>query len=122
MAHQFSEHASQAVSRGSVAALIPLEKHATLARPLSQNAPKPARIFTGTDIGGVHLGKRLSYAQFHTALLFSTARKKTRREASPENAYALHVHSWVPLEKEHTAIYGDNHDVGERGDKVQIAY
>jgi hypothetical protein len=36
MAHHFSEHASQVVSRGSVAALIPLEKHAKLAQPLRQ--------------------------------------------------------------------------------------
>ena len=49
MAHHFSEHASHAVSRGSVAALIPREKRAKLAQPLRQNAPKPARIFTGTD-------------------------------------------------------------------------
>ena len=38
MAPHFSEHASQAMSRESVATLIPLEKHATLAQPLSQNA------------------------------------------------------------------------------------
>jgi hypothetical protein len=49
MAHHFSEHASQAVSRESVAALIPLEKHATLAQPLSQNTLKSARNFTGAD-------------------------------------------------------------------------
>jgi len=49
MAHLFSEHASQAVSRDSEAALIPLEKRATLAQPLRQNASKPARIFTGAD-------------------------------------------------------------------------
>src|SRR5258708_39803084 len=50
MAHHFSEHASQAVSRGSEAALIPLEKRATLTQPLSQNAPKPAQNFTGADM------------------------------------------------------------------------
>ncbi len=49
MAHHFSEHASQVVSRGSVAALIPLEKHATLAHPLRQNLLKSARNFTGAD-------------------------------------------------------------------------
>jgi hypothetical protein len=51
MAHHFSEHASQAVSRESEAALIPLEKHATLAQPLSQNTPKSARNSTGADTG-----------------------------------------------------------------------
>src|SRR5258708_32954559 len=49
MARHFSEHASQAVSRGSVAALISLEKRAKLAQPLSQNAPKPARNYVGAD-------------------------------------------------------------------------
>ena len=49
MAHHFSEHASQVVSRESVAALIPLEKHATLAQPLSQNTLKSARNFIGAD-------------------------------------------------------------------------
>jgi hypothetical protein len=49
MAHHFSEHASQAVSRESVAALIPLEKHAPLAQPLSQNTPKSAQKLTGAD-------------------------------------------------------------------------
>jgi len=46
MAHLFPKHASQAVSR-------PLEKRATLAQPLRQNAPKPAQIFTGADIRSV---------------------------------------------------------------------
>jgi hypothetical protein len=49
MAHYFSEHASQAVSRESVAALIPLEKRAKLTQPLSQNTPKSARNSTGAD-------------------------------------------------------------------------
>jgi hypothetical protein len=49
MAYYFSEHASQAVSRESVAALTPLEKHAPLAQPLSQNTPKSARNSTGAD-------------------------------------------------------------------------
>jgi hypothetical protein len=49
MAHHFSEHASQVVSRGSVAALIPLEKRATLAQPLSQNTPKSAQKSIGAD-------------------------------------------------------------------------
>ena len=54
MAHHFPEHASQAVSRRSVAALIPLEKRATLAQLLSQYAPKPAQKLTGADT--VHFG------------------------------------------------------------------
>ncbi len=37
MAHHLPEHASHAVSRVSVAALIPHEKRAKLAQPLSQN-------------------------------------------------------------------------------------
>ena len=45
----FSEHASQAVSRGSGAALKPFEKHARLAQPLRQNTLQSARIFTGAD-------------------------------------------------------------------------
>jgi hypothetical protein len=49
MAHHFSEHASLAVSRGSVAALISLEKRAILTQPLSQNTPKSAQNFTGAD-------------------------------------------------------------------------
>src|SRR5579875_473406 len=49
MAHHFSEHAFQAVSRESIAALIPLEKHATLTQPLRQNTSKSARNFTGAD-------------------------------------------------------------------------
>ncbi len=49
MAHHFSEHSSQAVSRESVAALIPLEKSATLAQPLSQNTSKSAQKLTGAD-------------------------------------------------------------------------
>jgi hypothetical protein len=39
MAHHFPEHASQAVSRESEAALIPLETHARLAQPLRQHTP-----------------------------------------------------------------------------------
>jgi hypothetical protein len=42
MAHHFPEHASQA-------ALRPLEMHAKLAQPLSQNTPKPARNYVGAD-------------------------------------------------------------------------
>jgi hypothetical protein len=49
MAYHLPEHASQAVSRGSVAALIPLEKRAKLTQPLSQNAPKSAQKLTGAD-------------------------------------------------------------------------
>ncbi|OLB55676.1 MAG: hypothetical protein AUG45_13620 [Ktedonobacter sp. 13_1_20CM_3_54_15] len=43
MAHHSPKHAFQAVSRESGAALIPLEKRATLAQPLSQNTPKSAQ-------------------------------------------------------------------------------
>jgi hypothetical protein len=43
IAHHLPEHASQAVSRESVAALIPLEKRAKLAQPLSQNTQKSAQ-------------------------------------------------------------------------------
>jgi hypothetical protein len=43
IAHHLPEHASQAVSRESVAALIPLEKRAKLAQPLRQNTQKPAQ-------------------------------------------------------------------------------
>jgi hypothetical protein len=50
MAHLFPEHASQAVLRPLRYPLILLEKRATLAQPLRQNAPKPVRIFTGADI------------------------------------------------------------------------
>jgi len=49
MAHHFPEHASQAVSRGSVAALIPLEKHARLAQPLRQKRLMSAQNTTGAD-------------------------------------------------------------------------
>ncbi len=49
MAHHFSEPASQVMSRESIAALIPLEKQAPLAQPLSQNTLKSARNFTGAD-------------------------------------------------------------------------
>lgn len=43
MAHHFPEHASQAVSRESEAALIPLEKHARLDQPLRQHTPVGAK-------------------------------------------------------------------------------
>ena len=49
MVQKFAELASQAVSRESVAALILLEKSATLAAPLRQNTPKPAQNSTGAD-------------------------------------------------------------------------
>jgi len=49
MAYHFPEQASQAVSRESTAALIPLEKSAKLTRPLRQNIPKSAQNFTGAD-------------------------------------------------------------------------
>lgn len=52
MAHYFFEHASQAVSRESEAALIPFEKHAILTQPLGKNTPKPAQKSTGTDTRG----------------------------------------------------------------------
>jgi len=49
MVYHFPEHASQAVSRVSEAALIPLEKHARLAQPLRQNTPMSAQNKTGAD-------------------------------------------------------------------------
>jgi hypothetical protein len=49
MAHHFSEHASQGVSRGRVATLIPFEKRAPLVQPLSQNTSQPAQKSTGAD-------------------------------------------------------------------------
>ena len=50
IAHHFSERASQVVSRGSVAALIPHEKSATLTQPLKENTHKSARNYTGADM------------------------------------------------------------------------
>src|SRR5579885_438883 len=49
MAQNFSERASHAVSRGSVAALIPHEKSAKLIQPLKENTDKSARNYTGAD-------------------------------------------------------------------------
>ncbi len=49
MAHHFPEPASQAMSRGSEAALISLERRATLTQPLRQNTPQSARNFIGAD-------------------------------------------------------------------------
>jgi Transposase len=49
MAYHVSEHASHMVSRGSIAALMPYEKRATLPQSLSQNALKPARNCVGSD-------------------------------------------------------------------------
>ncbi len=51
MAQNFSERASHAVSRGSVAALIPHEKSAKLIQPLKENTDKSARNYTGADKG-----------------------------------------------------------------------
>jgi hypothetical protein len=66
MAHHFSEHASQAVSRESVAALIPLEKRATLAQPLSQNTPKSAQKLTGADT--LHGKLRMRAFHYHRSV------------------------------------------------------
>jgi hypothetical protein len=44
MAHHFPEPASQGMSRGSEAALISLERHATLTQPLRQNTLNRLRI------------------------------------------------------------------------------
>lgn len=49
MAQNSSERASHVVSRGSVAALIPHEKSATLTQPLKENTHKSARNDTGAD-------------------------------------------------------------------------
>ncbi len=75
MAHYFSEHASQAVSRESVAALIPLEKHVKLAQPLSQKALKSARNFTGAN--------SVSLAQVEHFFMGCGARQKSSPEPVP---------------------------------------
>jgi hypothetical protein len=49
MAYQSPEHTSQAVSRPLRFPLTPLEKYATLPKPLEQNTTQSARNFTGAD-------------------------------------------------------------------------
>jgi putative transposase len=84
MAHHFSEHASQAVSRESEAALIPLEKHATLAQPLSQNTPKSARNSTGADRGA-----KLCYDKPHQQFFLLVSLELDMPDLTPETLHTV---------------------------------